>query len=155
MPYDSRETLENADSRKLMPVYGKPFSVGTGFKALNFTHAMFSGSMDPIIMVDHFTMTEPTFGPHAHAGLSAVSILFEDSEGPFSNKDSLGNDIELMPGDLYWLKAGRGAVHDEKPRPGFMSKPLTCPTLLVTGIAHALCLVKAADIRVQIRRRTR
>ena len=118
MPYDLRETLENTDSEKLTPVQGKPFSVGTGFDALNFTHAMFPGSMDPLIMVDHFTMTKPTFGPHAHAGLSAVSILFEDSEGAFSNKDSLGNDIDLMPGDLYWLKAGRGAVHDEKPRPG-------------------------------------
>ncbi len=118
MPYDLRETLENTESEELTPVHGKPFSVGTGFEALNFTHAMFSGSMDPLIMVDHFTMTEPTFGPHAHAGLSAVSILFEDSEGAFSNKDSLGNDIDLMPGDLYWLKAARGAVHDEKPRPG-------------------------------------
>ncbi len=63
-------------------------------------------------------MTDSTFGPHAHAGISAVSILFEDSQGNFHNKDSLGNDIDLLPGDLYWLKAGRGAVHDEKPRPG-------------------------------------
>ena len=118
MPFDLREKLENTGREKLTPVRGKPFSIGTGFEALNFTHAMFSGSMDPLIMVDQFTMTEPTFGPHAHAGLSAVSILFEDSEGAFSNKDSLGNDIDLMPGDLYWLKAGRGAVHDEKPRPG-------------------------------------
>ncbi len=118
MPYDLREAPEKTESNQLTPVDGKPFSIGAGFEALSFKHAMFSGSMDPLIMVDHFTMTEPTFGAHAHAGLSAVSILFEDSEGAFSNKDSLGNDIDLMPGDLYWLKAGRGAVHDEKPRPG-------------------------------------
>jgi len=91
---------------------------GTGFEALSFIHRQLDGLMDPLIMVDHFTMTEPTFGPHAHAGISAVSVLFEDSTGSFRNRDSLGNDIELAPGDLYWLKAARGAVHDEAPTPG-------------------------------------
>jgi redox-sensitive bicupin YhaK (pirin superfamily) len=118
MPYDTYNVFENFKNNSMMQVEGNPFSIGTGFDALSFTHAMYAGAMDPLIMVDHFTMTEPTFGPHAHAGLSAVSILFEDSEGIFNNKDSLGNDIDLMPGDLYWLKAGRGAVHDEKPRTG-------------------------------------
>lgn len=90
---------------------------GEGFEALSFTHRQLDGLMDPLIMVDHFTMTEPTFGPHAHAGLSAVSVLFEDSTGSFRNKVSLGNDIELTSGDLYWLKAARGAVYDESPPP--------------------------------------
>ena len=69
-------------------------------------------------MVDHYTMTEPTFGAHPHAGMSAVPVLFEDSVGQFNNRDSLGNNIDLEPGDLYWLMAGSGAVHDEKPVPG-------------------------------------
>ncbi|MDF1731620.1 MAG: pirin-like C-terminal cupin domain-containing protein [Minwuia sp.] len=97
---------------------GEAMSRGTGFEALSFTHRQLDGLMDPLIMVDHFTMTEPTFGAHAHAGLSAVSVLFEDSTGTFRNRDSLGNDIGLGPGDLYWLKAARGAVHDEAPTPG-------------------------------------
>ena len=118
MPYDSFKPRDPSERATLKQVRGKPFSIGSGFDALSFTHPMYAGAMDPLIMVDHFTMTAPTFGPHAHAGLSAVSILFEDSEGVFNNKDSLGNDIDLQPGDLYWLKAGRGAVHDEKPRTG-------------------------------------
>ncbi len=93
-------------------------SKGPGFSALSFTHRQVDGLMDPLIMVDHFVMTEPTFGPHAHAGLSAISVLFEDSIGAFRNRDSLGNDVLLAPGDLYWLKAARGAVHDEFPAPG-------------------------------------
>ncbi|RGP39709.1 Pirin [Altererythrobacter insulae] len=97
------------------PVAGKPLSIRTGFEALSFKHNMFGGAMDPLVMVDHYTMTEPTFGAHPHAGMSAVTVLFEDSIGAFNNRDSLGNDIDLMPGDLYWLKAGSGAVHDEKP----------------------------------------
>lgn len=118
MPYDLCNLNEQTEQKELTQVQGKPFSIGAGFDALSFKHTMYAGAMDPLIMVDLFTMTAPTFGPHAHAGLSAVSILFEDSEGVFNNKDSLGNDIDLMPGDLYWLKSGRGAVHDEKPREG-------------------------------------
>lgn len=47
-----------------------------------------------------------------------MSVIFEDSEGALHNRDSLGNDFDLMPGDLYWLKSGSGAVHDEAPRAG-------------------------------------
>lgn len=101
-----------------MSVKGQPLSVGQGFEALTFRQDRFGGLMDPLVMVDHFEMTEPTFGAHPHAGLSAVSVLFEDSEGLFHNRDSLGNDFTIAPGDLYWLKAGSGAVHDEAPLPG-------------------------------------
>lgn len=100
------------------PISGQPLVIGTGFKASSFKQGRFDGLMDPLVMVDHFTMTEPTFGAHPHAGMSAVSILFEDSKGLFHNRDSLGNDFDIAPGDLYWLKAGAGAVHDEAPRPG-------------------------------------
>lgn len=99
-------------------INGNPFKIGNGFTALAFREKDFSGVMDPLIMVDHYTMTKPTFGAHPHAGLSAVSVLFEDSEGGFHNRDSLGNDFNLMPGDLYWLNSGTGVIHDESPRPG-------------------------------------
>ncbi|MFC4261165.1 pirin family protein [Marinobacter lacisalsi] len=92
--------------------------VGSGFSARQFRHSQFSGLMDPLLMVDDYTMTEPTFGAHAHGGISAVSLLFEDSQGDFFNQDSLGNNLALGAGDLYWLSAGRGAMHDESPRSG-------------------------------------
>ncbi|MBG6147842.1 redox-sensitive bicupin YhaK (pirin superfamily) [Labrenzia sp. EL_142] len=97
---------------------GRQITLGDGFSARSYNHADFSGLMDPLIMVDHFIMTEPTFGTHAHAGLSAVTAMLEDSEGAFRNRDSLGNDIDLAAGDLYWFKAARGAIHNEEPRPG-------------------------------------
>jgi len=100
------------------PVSGQPLNIGAGFDALSFKHHQFDGLMDPLVMVDHYTMSLPTFGAHPHAGMSAVSILFEDSEGVFNNRDSLGNNIDLHPGDMYWLKAGSGAVHDERPTEG-------------------------------------
>ncbi len=153
MPYESYNAQEQSDPVELTKVQGKPFSIGAGFDALSFTHAMYAGAMDPLIMVDHFTMTLPTFGPHAHAGLSAVSILFEDSEGIFNNKDSLGNDIDLLPGDLYWLKAGRGAVHDEKPRTGARTHALqvfvNLPARMKYDVPDSLH-VKSTDMPVRV-----
>lgn len=102
----------------LAPIKGGPLRVGSGFTGLGFRHGQFSGAMDPFIMVDHYTMTAPTFGAHPHAGLSAVTVLFEDTVGKFNNRDSLGNNFDINAGDLYWLNAGSGAIHDEAPRKG-------------------------------------
>jgi len=98
------------------PLHGNSVSIGNGFQAESFRAQKVGTAMDPLIMVDHYTMTTSTFGAHPHAGMSAVSLIFEDSEGRFHNRDSLGNDFDLLPGDLYWLSAGSGAVHDESPR---------------------------------------
>ncbi len=97
---------------------GNELTIGSGFQARSFRAIELDAAMDPLVMVDHYVMTEPTFGVHPHAGMSAVSLLFQDSSGRFHNQDSLGNDFDLHPGDLYWLKAGSGALHDEAPRPG-------------------------------------
>ena len=111
------DTLAGAPCETHAQSDGRKITIGDGFVAQSYQHADFQGLMDPLIMVDHFYATKPTFGPHAHAGLSAVTVMFEDSEGAFRNRDSLGNDLELAPGDLYWFKAARGALHDEAPRP--------------------------------------
>ena len=129
--------ISNLDGGQAMkPVAGKPFTVRAGFKALSFKHDMFGGLMDPLVMIDHYAMTEPTFGAHPHAGMSAVTVLFEDSKGAFNNRDSLGNDIDLKPGDLYWLNAGSGAVHDEKPGPGAMAHGLQMFVNLPARLKH-------------------
>lgn len=99
-------------------VAGVEHNIGEGFSALHFSEEMFGTHMDPLLMVDHFVMTQPTFAPHLHAGISAVSALFEDSEGAFLNRDTLGHNIALKAGDLYWLAAASGAAHEETPDTG-------------------------------------
>lgn len=106
------------ESAETGPVNGESLVIGSGFSAQSFRARDVGPAMDPLALVDHYVMTEPTFGTHPHAGLSAVSLIFPDSEGRFHNRDSLGNDLDLLPGDLYWLKAGRGALHNESPREG-------------------------------------
>lgn len=108
----------SAAPRVSPPLSGVALSIGSGFEARSFRAKELEATMDPLVMVDHYVMTESTFGVHPHAGMSAVSLLFEDGQGRFHNRDSLGNDFDLQPGDLYWLKAGSGALHDEAPRPG-------------------------------------
>lgn len=99
-------------------VCGKPHRIGDGFTAHHFSEEMFNGGMDPLLMADDFTMTAPTFDPHLHAGISAVTAMFEDAEGEFINRDTLGRNIALKAGDLYWLAAAQGAAHEERPAPG-------------------------------------
>lgn len=122
------ETHAQSDGRKII--------IGDGFAAQSYQHEDFGGLMDPLIMVDHFVMTQPTFGTHAHAGLSALTVMFEDSKGAFRNRDSLGNDLDLLPGDLYWFKAARGAVHNEAPHPGARTHALQVFVNLPAEIRH-------------------
>ncbi len=70
---------------------------------------------DPFIMVDHYRMSQPVFGPHPHAGFSAVTYMFDDAETGFSNRDSRGDSSEIRAGDTHWTVAGAGVVHDEVP----------------------------------------
>lgn len=140
------------------PQHGKALEIGNGFNALAFREKDFFGAMDPLIMVDHYTMTAPTFGAHPHAGLSAVSVLFEDSEGGLHNRDSLGNDFDVMPGDLYWLQAGAGAIHDESPRHGASIHGLQVFVNLPSALkktAPTSLHVKARDIPVYDHRGSR
>ncbi len=106
------------ESASMVSRSGEAFKIGDGFEALAYRDKDFSHQMDPLVMVDHYRMDKSTFGAHPHAGMSAVSVIFENSKGALHNRDSLGNNFDIMPGDLYWLKAGAGVIHDEAPRQG-------------------------------------
>ncbi|MGO4810801.1 pirin family protein [Cupriavidus sp. 2MCAB6] len=71
--------------------------------------------IDPFLGIDHAWMSAPTFPPHPHAGFSAVSYLFLDSETGIDNRDSLGTRNLIRPGGLHWATAGSGIVHEEVP----------------------------------------
>ena len=97
------------------PVAGHDMRIGSGFTAKHLPEDAFQGLIDPVVMVDHFHMTSPTFQPHPHAGISAVTYMFEDSTSPHVNYDSMGHHGPIHPGALHWFAAGRGAVHTEQP----------------------------------------
>ncbi len=49
--------------------------------------------------------------PHPHIGLSTVTYLFD---GTMDHKDSLGNNMRIVPGDVNLMTAGSGIVHSER-----------------------------------------
>ena len=71
----------------------------------------------PFIYIDHMgpvTLSgEENFDvlPHPHIGLSTLTFLFE---GSIMHRDSLGNVVEIKPGEVNWMTAGRGIVHSER-----------------------------------------
>lgn len=88
---------------------------GGDFRASRLHGDDIAGLIDPFLGVDHAWISAPTFPPHPHAGFSAVSYLFLDSETGIDNRDSLGNRTLIQPGGLHWTAGGRGVVHEEVP----------------------------------------
>lgn len=60
--------------------------------------------------------------PHPHIGLSTVTYLFE---GNVDHKDSLGNDVRIVPGDVNLMTAGKGIVHSERTGQDIRQHPST------------------------------
>lgn len=96
-------------------VHLQHMNIGSGFRAFALRGGEMGRPIDPFLGVDHAWMSAATFQTHPHAGFSAVSYLFLDSETGVRNRDSLGTRNLIQPGGLHWTAAGRGVVHDEVP----------------------------------------
>lgn len=69
---------------------------------------IFLDHMGPARLDEYHNMDVP---PHPHIGLSTLTYLFE---GSIMHKDSLGTEVEIMPGEVNWMTAGKGIVHSER-----------------------------------------
>jgi quercetin 2,3-dioxygenase len=74
--------------------------------------------LDPFLLLDHFASKNPAdyqagFPLHPHRGIETVTYLLV---GTVRHKDTLGNSGEIGPGDLQWMTAGRGIMHEEMPQ---------------------------------------
>ncbi|HEL4101849.1 pirin family protein [Stenotrophomonas maltophilia] len=98
-----------------MPLYAplQRANHGSHFRALGLRGS--ASLINPFIGVDHAWMSAPTFPPHPHSGISAVSYVFLDSETGIENRDSIGTHNLIQPGGIHWTKAGRGIIHEEIP----------------------------------------
>ena len=71
----------------------------------------------PFIFLDHMGPAGMPAGqaldvrPHPHIGLSTLTYLFD---GEIFHRDNLGNAIEITPGGVNWMTAGRGIAHSER-----------------------------------------
>jgi redox-sensitive bicupin YhaK (pirin superfamily) len=114
--------IDTSISRQAIEVVqAKPFTHGQGFTAYSVGQQSLGTEIAPFLQLDHYFMTQPTFAEHPHQGFSAVTYMFEDSEGSFFNEDSQGDRSTIAPGDLHWTQAGSGIRHNETPiEPGKM-----------------------------------
>ena len=74
-------------------------------------------AVGPFVFIDHMgpaalkDFQNLEVAPHPHIGLSTLTYLLE---GSIQHKDSLGSDIEIKPGAVNWMTAGKGVVHSER-----------------------------------------
>ena len=71
---------------------------------------------DPILMLDSFDSTDPDeytagFPMHPHRGIETISYVYR---GQMTHKDSLGNEDTIKDGEVQWMTAGSGILHEEK-----------------------------------------
>ena len=90
--------------------------VGDGFPVRTAFH--FREEMNPFLMLDYagpayFEPSDQSRGveEHPHRGFETVSIVYQ---GSIDHRDSGGHSGSLHAGDVQWMTAGSGLVHEEK-----------------------------------------
>jgi redox-sensitive bicupin YhaK (pirin superfamily) len=69
---------------------------------------IFWDHMGPVKVDEKFEMLVRS---HPHIGLATLTYLLS---GKILHRDSLGNELEIRPGEVNWMTAGRGIVHSER-----------------------------------------
>ena len=92
--------------------------VGDGFPVRTlFSYQSMGQELSPFLMLDYVSSTPfppatttKGVGPHPHRGFETVTIVFQ---GELAHKDSAGNSGTIGPGDVQWMTAGAGILHEE------------------------------------------
>lgn len=95
----------------------KPVTEGAGVKlkrAFGFSQVPL---FDPFLLLDDFRSDNPAdylkgFPWHPHRGIETITYLLD---GNVQHHDSLGNTGVIFPGEVQWMTAGNGIVHEEMP----------------------------------------
>lgn len=74
--------------------------------------------LDPFLLLDDFHSDDPAdyiagFPWHPHRGIETVTYMLE---GRVEHGDSMGNKGVILPGDVQWMTAGSGIIHQEMPK---------------------------------------
>ena len=92
--------------------------VGDGFPVQSiFSYSDIAEEMSPFLLMDYAGPTDfpPTerklgVGQHPHRGFETVTIVYE---GGVSHRDSSGGGGTIGPGDVQWMTAASGLIHEE------------------------------------------
>ena len=92
--------------------------VGDGFPVKNlFSYDRLGQAISPFLLLDYAapypfapTAQQHGVGPHPHRGFETVTIAYQ---GAVTHKDSAGGGGTIQAGDVQWMTAGAGLVHEE------------------------------------------
>jgi len=92
-------------------------SDGAGVKLKRSIGTPEANYIDPFLMLDEFGSENKDdyiagFPPHPHRGIETVTYMLN---GEFEHEDSTGSKGRMTPGDVQWMKTGRGIIHSEMP----------------------------------------
>ncbi len=101
--------------------------VGDGFPVRSiFSYNDIAQEMSPFLLMDYAGPTDfpPTthklgVGQHPHRGFETVTIVYD---GGVSHRDSSGGGGTIGPGDVQWMTAASGLIHEEYHSPEFAAK---------------------------------
>ncbi|WP_087694793.1 pirin family protein [Pseudomonas sp. PE-S1G-1] len=106
--------------KKIIGIYTSPRAhwVGDGFPVRTlFSYDTMGKQISPFLLLDHagpaaFTPTEQRrgVGQHPHRGFETVTIVYK---GEVEHRDSTGAGGTIGPGDVQWMTAARGIIHEE------------------------------------------
>lgn len=106
--------------KKIQGIYKAPQGhwVGDGFPVRSlFSYHSKGQQISPFLLLDHAgpATFEPSntprgVGEHPHRGFETVTIVYQ---GEVSHRDSTGEGGTIFPGDVQWMTAGGGILHDE------------------------------------------
>ncbi|MGB6007654.1 pirin family protein [Castellaniella sp.] len=106
--------------KKILGVYEAPRAhwVGDGFPVRSlFSYDNHGKALSPFLLLDHagpqtFTPTTARrgVGEHPHRGFETVTIVYE---GEVAHRDSTGAGGIIGPGDVQWMTAASGILHEE------------------------------------------
>ena len=98
-------------------IQSKPTIEGAGVKLRRAFGFGDTAAFDPFLLLDDFRNDRPDdyragFPWHPHRGIETITYVLA---GTVEHQDSLGNKGALGPGDVQWMTAGRGILHQEMP----------------------------------------
>ncbi|MBE7412353.1 MAG: pirin family protein [Leptospiraceae bacterium] len=97
---------------------GQKTSDGAGVKLTRLLGYNTTELFDPFLLMDHFGSDNPNdyisgFPFHPHRGIETVTYMLS---GKMEHQDHLGNKGEIGAGDIQWMTAGKGILHQEMPK---------------------------------------
>ncbi|MBN1496100.1 MAG: pirin family protein [Spirochaetes bacterium] len=107
------------ETRKIQKVYkSKPVMEGAGVRLKRAIGFESKPLFDPFLLFDDFRSGNPAdyingFPWHPHRGIETITYVLR---GDIEHGDSMKNRGVISPGDVQWMTAGSGIIHQEMPR---------------------------------------